>query len=166
MGEDIPCKWKWKEIWNQFSSVAQSCLILCDPMDCSTPGLPIHHQLLELAQIHVRQVSDAIQPSHPLSSPSPPAVNLPLTSGSFPMSQFFASNSRLLEFQLQQRSFQWTSRINFLWDSLVWSPCSPSYFQESSPTPQFTSFNSSALSFPYSPTFTYTHDYWKNHSFD
>ena len=56
----------------QFSSVAQSCPTLCDPMDCSTPGFPVHHQLPELAQIHVHQVDDAIQPSHPLSSPSPP----------------------------------------------------------------------------------------------
>ena len=54
----------------QFSSVAQSCPTLCDPMDCSTPGLPVHHQLLELTQTHVHQVGDAIQPSHPLSSPS------------------------------------------------------------------------------------------------
>ena len=60
----------------QFSSVAQSCPTLCDPMDCSTPGLPVHHQLPELTQTHVHRVGDAIQPSHPLSSPSPPALNL------------------------------------------------------------------------------------------
>ena len=60
----------------QFSSVAQSCPTLCGPMDCSAPGLPVHHQLLELAQTHGHQVSDAIQPSHPLLSPSPPAFNL------------------------------------------------------------------------------------------
>ena len=60
-----------------FSSVAQSCLTLCDPMDCSTPGLPVHHQLLVFAQTHVHQVGDAIQPSHPLSSPSPPASIIP-----------------------------------------------------------------------------------------
>ena len=59
-----------------FSSVAQSCVILCDPMDCSTPGLPVHHQLPDLAQTDVHLVGDAIQPSHPLSSPSPPAFNL------------------------------------------------------------------------------------------
>ena len=57
-------------------SVAHPCLTLCDPMDCSTPGLPVHHQLPELTQTHVHRVSDAIQPSHPLSSPSPPAFNL------------------------------------------------------------------------------------------
>ena len=60
---------------NQFSSAAQSCPTLCDPMDCSRPGLPVHHQLPEFAQTHVHRVSDAIQPSHPLSSPSPPAPN-------------------------------------------------------------------------------------------
>ena len=59
----------------QFSSVAQSCLTLCDPMNRSTPGLPVHHQLLEFTETHVHRVSDAIQPSHPLSSPSPPAPN-------------------------------------------------------------------------------------------
>ena len=59
----------------QFSSVAQSCLTLCDPMNRSTPGLPVHHQLPEFTQTHVHRVSDAIQPSHPLSSPSPPAPN-------------------------------------------------------------------------------------------
>ena len=59
----------------QFSSVAQSCLTLCDPMDCSTPGFPVHHQLPEFTQTHVHRASDAIQPSHPLSSPSPPAPN-------------------------------------------------------------------------------------------
>ena len=60
----------------QFSSVAQSCLTICDPMNRSTPGLPVHHQLLEFTQTHAHWVSDAIQPSHPLSSPSPPALNL------------------------------------------------------------------------------------------
>ena len=60
----------------QFSSVAQSCLTLCDPMDCSTPGFPFHHQFLEPAQTHVHRVGGRIQPSHPLSSPSPPAFNL------------------------------------------------------------------------------------------
>ena len=70
----------------QFSSVAQSCPTLCDPMNCSTPGFPVHHQLPEFTQTHVQRVSDAIQPSHPLSSPSPPAPN-PSQHQSFPMSQ-------------------------------------------------------------------------------
>ena len=59
----------------QFSSVAQSCPTLCDPMNCNTPGLPVHHQLPEFTQIHVHHAGDAIQPFHPLSSPSPPASN-------------------------------------------------------------------------------------------
>ena len=69
----------------QFSSVqfTQSCLTLCDPMDCSTPGFPVHHQLLELTQIHVHQLSDAIQPSHPLLSPSPPTFNVSQHQGLF-----------------------------------------------------------------------------------
>ena len=66
-----------------FSSVTQSCLILCDPMDCSTPGLPVHHQLPELTQTHIHLVGDAIQPSHPLLSPSPPAFDLSQHQGLF-----------------------------------------------------------------------------------
>ena len=72
----------------QFSSVAQSCPTPCDPMNRSTPGLPVHHQLPEFTQTHVHRVSDAIQPSHPLSSPSSPAPN-PSQHQSFPMSQVF-----------------------------------------------------------------------------
>ena len=76
----------------KFSSVSQSCLTLCDPMDCSTPGLPVHHQLPELAQTHVHWVSDAIQPSRPLLSSSPPAFNLAQHQGQ--MSQFFTSGGQ------------------------------------------------------------------------
>ena len=72
-----------KHISVQFSSVAQSCLTLCDPMDCSTPGLPVHHQPLEFTPTHVHQVGDAIKPSHPLLSPSPPAFNLSQHQGLF-----------------------------------------------------------------------------------
>ena len=68
---------------DEFISLAQSCTTLCDPMDCSTPGLPIHHQLLELAQIHVHWVGNAILPSHPLLSPSPPAFTLSKHQGLF-----------------------------------------------------------------------------------
>ena len=73
----------------QFSSVAQSCLTLCDPMNQSTLGLPVHHQLPEFTQTHIHRVSDAIQPSHPLLSPSPPAPQSLPASESFPMSQLF-----------------------------------------------------------------------------
>ena len=78
---------KFKKV--QFSSVAQSCPTLCDPMNHSTPGLPVRHQLLQFTQTHVHRVGDAIQPPHPLSSPSPPALN-PSQHQSFPMSQLFA----------------------------------------------------------------------------
>ena len=74
----------------QFSSIAQSCPTLCDPMNRSTPGLPVHHQLPEFTQTHVHRISDAIQPSHPLSSPSPPAPQSLPASESFPMSRLFA----------------------------------------------------------------------------
>ena len=74
----IPLHWKYWLWWLsvQFNSVAQSCPTPCDPINCSTPGLPVHHQFPEFTQTHVHRVSDAIQPSHPLSSPSPPAPNL------------------------------------------------------------------------------------------
>ena len=79
--------------WVQFSSVAQLCPTLCDPMNCSTPGLPVHYQLPEFTQTHVHRVSDAIQPSHPLLSPFPPAPN-PSQHQSFPMSQLFAGGGQ------------------------------------------------------------------------
>ena len=84
----------------QFSSVTQSCQTLCDPMDCSTSGLPVHHQLPELTQTHVHWVHDAIQPSHSLSSPSPPTFNLSQHQGLF---QWVSSSHRVakvLELQL------------------------------------------------------------------
>ena len=79
---------------SQFSSVAQSCPTLCNPMNRSTPGLPVYHQLPESTQTHVHRISDAIQPSHPLSSPSSPALNLSQPSGSFQMSQLFSSGGQ------------------------------------------------------------------------
>ena len=82
---------------HQFSSVAQSCPTLCDPMNRSTPGLPVHHQLPEFTQTHVHRVGDAIQPSHPLSCPSPPAPN-PSQHQSFPMSQLFAWGGHIYTF--------------------------------------------------------------------
>ena len=78
----------------QFSSVTQSCPTLCNPMDCSRPGLPVHHQLPEFTQTHVHRVSDAIQPSHPLSSPFSSCPQSFPASGSFPMSQLFASGGQ------------------------------------------------------------------------
>ena len=97
----------------QFSSVAQSCPTLCNPMACSTPGLPVHHQLLELTQTHVHWVGDAIQPSHPLSSPSPPTLNLSQRQGVFQWVSSSHQVARVLEFQLQHQSFQWIFRTEF-----------------------------------------------------
>ena len=88
----------------QFSSVTQSCPILCDPMKHSTPGLPVHHQLLEFTQTHVHWAGDAIQPSHPLSSPSP-AFNLSQHQGLFKWVSSSHQMTKVLEFQLQHQSF-------------------------------------------------------------
>ena len=98
----------------QFSSVAQSCLALCDPMNNSTPRLPVHHQLLEFTQTHVHSVSDAIQPSHPLSSHSPLALNLSQHQGLFQWVGSLHQVARVLELQLQHQSFQWIFRTDFL----------------------------------------------------
>ena len=96
------------------SSVAQSCPTLCNPMNCSMPGLPVHHQLPEFTQTHVHWVSDAIQPSHPLSSPFPPALNLSQHQGLFQWVSSPHQVAEVLEFQLQHQSFQWISRTDFL----------------------------------------------------
>ena len=88
----------------QFSSVAQSCPTLGDPMYCSTPGLPVHHQLPELTQTHVHLVGDAIQASHPLSSPSPPAPNPSQHQGLFQWVNSSHEVAKVLEFQLQHHS--------------------------------------------------------------
>ena len=150
----------------QFISVTKSCPTLGDPMDCSTPGFPAYHQLPELAQTHVHRVGDAIQPSHPLSSPSPPAFNLSQHLGLFKWVSSSHEVAKVLEFQLQHCSLQRNPRAELLQNGLVGSPCSPRDSQESSPTPQFKSMNSPALSFLHSPTLTSIHDHWKNHSLD
>ena len=89
-----------------FSSVAQSCPTLCDPMNRSMPGLPVHHQLRESAQTHVHRVSDAIQPFHPLSSPSPPALNLSQHQGLFQGVCSSHQVAKVLRFKVQHQSFQ------------------------------------------------------------
>ena len=96
----------------QFSSVAQSCSTLCDPMNCSTPGLPVHHQLPEFTQTHVHRVSDAIQPSHPLPSPSPPAPNPSQHHSLFQWVNSSHEVAKVLEFQLQHHSFQRNPRAD------------------------------------------------------
>ena len=98
----------------QFSSVTQMCPTLCDPMNRSTPGLPVHHQLPEVTQTHVHQVSDTIQPSHPLSSPSSSAFNLSQHQDLFQWVGSSYQVAKVLEFQLQHQSFQWIFRTYFL----------------------------------------------------
>ena len=152
-------------IFSKFSSVAQFYPILCDPIDWSTPGL-VHHHLPEFTQTHVHWVGDAIQPSHPLLSPSPPAFSLSQHQGLFQWVSSLHQVAKVLEFQLQHQSLQWTPRADVLQNGLVGSTCSPRDSQESSPTPQFKSINSLVLSFLYSPTLTSIHDHWKQHSLD
>ena len=150
----------------QFSSVAQSCLTLCDPMIRSTPGLPVQHNLPEFTQTHVHRVGDAIQPSHHLLSPSPPTPNPSQRQGLFQWVNSSHEEAKVLEFQLQHQSFQWTPKTYLLQDGLVGFPCSPRDSQEYSSTPQFKSINFLALSFLHSPTLMSIHDHWKNHSLD
>ena len=105
----------WLQDRIQFSSVQLfSCVWLCDPMNCSMPGLLVHHQLLESTQTHVHWVSDAIQSSHPLSFPSPPALNLFQHQGLFKWVSSSHQVAKVLEFQLQHQSFQWTPRTDLL----------------------------------------------------
>ena len=122
-------------------------------MDWSTPGLPVHHWLPEFTQTHVHWVGDAIQPSHPLSSPSPPAFNLSQPQGLFQWVSSSHQVAKVLEFQLQHQSLQWVFMTDSFWDGLVGSPCSPRDSQESSPISQFKSINSLVLIFLYSPNF-------------
>ena len=150
----------------QFSSVAQSCPTLCDPMNCSTPGLPVHHQLLEFTQTHVHRVCDAIQPSHPLSSPSPPALNLSEY-------QVFSNESALrirwpkywsFSFSISP-SNEYSGPISFRmdWlDLLAIQGTLKSFLQHHSSKASILQHSA----FFYSPTLTPIHDHWKNHSLD
>ena len=143
----------------QFSSVAQSCPTLCDPMNRSTPGLPVHHQLPEFTQTHVHRVSDAIQP---ISSSVVPFSSCPQSlpaSESFRMSQLFAWGGQstgvsALALFLPKKPQGWSPSEWTAWISLQSKGS-----QESSPTPQFRSINSSVLSLLHSPTLTSIHDY-------
>ena len=146
-------------------SVIQSCPTLCDPMDCSTSGFPVHHHLPELAQTHVHWVGDAIQPSCPLLSPSPSALDLSQHQGIF---QWVSSSSgdhstgasasaSVLPMNIQD----WfplglTDLISLQSKGLSWT----------FPTPHFKSINSSVLCLLYGPTLTFIHDHWKNHRFN
>ena len=153
----------WLGNWNptslvQVSPVTQSCPTLCDPVDCSMPGFPVHHQLLELPQNYVHWVGDAIQPSHPLSSPSfPPSI--------FPRIRVFSSESVLRIRWPKYWSFSFSISLSNEYSGLIsfrkdWLDLlAVQGTQEFSPTPQFKSINSSVLSFLCSPTLTSTRDY-------
>ena len=117
-------------------SVTQSCLSLCDPMDCSTPGFPVPHHLPKFAQVHVHCISDGFQTSYPVMPSSPSAFNLSKHQGLFQWVSSLHQMTKILEFKLQHQSFQQVFRVDFPWDWLVLSPCSPRDFQESSPAPQ------------------------------
>ena len=150
----------------QFCSVAQSCLTLCNPMDCSTPGFPVHHQFPEFTQTHVHWVGDAIQPSHPLSSPSPPTFSLS-------QNQFLLNESVLpirwpkywnFSFNISppnEYSGLISFRMNWL-DLLAVQGTLKSLLQHHSSKASI--FRRSA--FFYCPTFTSIHDHWKNYSLD
>ena len=148
------------------SSVTQSCPTLCDPMNHSMPDIPVHHQLLKLAPTHVHQVDDAIQPSHPLSSPSSPAFSLS-------QHRVFSNESVLHSRCPKHWSFsfsispsnEYSGLISFRidwFDLLADQGTLKSLLQHHF----FQSINSSVLSFLYSPTLTSIHDYWKNYSLD
>ena len=158
-----------EQLSTSISSVQFSRSIVSDslrPVNRSTPGLPVHHQIPESTQTHVHQVGNTIQPSHPLLFPSLPAPNPSQHQGLFQWVSSSHEVAKVLEFQLQHQSFQWTSRADLLQDGLVGSPCSPRDSQKSCPTPQFKSINSSALSFLHSPTLTSIRDHWENHCLD
>ena len=151
----------------QFNSFAQSCLTdslwphepehARPPCPSQTPG--VYTNSCPLSWWCHLIISSSV-------TPSPPAFNLSQRQGIFQWVSASHQVAKVLEFQLQHQSFQWIFRTDFLQDGLVWSPCSPRDSQESSPTPQFKSINSSALSFLYCSNLTYIHDYWKNHRFD
>ena len=139
----------------QFSSLTQSCATLCNPMDCSMPGFPVHHQLLELTQTHIHRwwhptISSSVIPFSPCLQSFP-------ASGSFPMSQFFTSGGQSIGVSASTSVLPKNSQDWFPW-GLIGSPRDS---QESSPTPQFKSINSLELCFLYRPILTSIHDYWK-----
>jgi len=152
---------------SKYWNVQFSCSLVSDslrPRESQHTRLPVHHQLPKFTQTHVHRVSDAIQPFHPLSSPSLPAPNPSQHQSLFQWVNSSHEVAKVLEFQLQHHSLQRNPRADLLQNGLVGSPCSPRDSQVSSPTPQFKSINSLALSFLHSPTLTSIHDHRKNHS--
>ena len=165
--------WDVWEIWREISelvqcfissSVTQSCPTLCDPMNHSTPGLPVHHQLLEFTQTHFHWVDDAIHPFHPVIPFSSCPQSFP-ASGSFQMSQLFTSGGQSIGVSASASVLPMNNQD---WFPLGWTGWISAVqgTLKSSPTSQFKSINFLGLSFLYSPTLTSIHDYWKNHSLD
>ena len=151
----------------QFSSVAQSCPTLCDPMDCSTPGLPVHHQLPELVAVYSDSFPLSWWCHSTISSSVVPFSSCPKSfpaSGSFQMSQFFALGGQSIgvsaSASVLPMNIQDWSPLGWI----GWISLHPRASQESSPAP-VQSFHSLTFSFPYSPALTSTHDHWKNHGF-
>ena len=141
-----------------------SCVWLCNPINCSIPGFPVLHHLIEFVLTHVHWVGDAIQPSHPLSYPSPPDLN-------FPSIRVFSNESALCIRWPKYWSFsfsiipsnEYSGLISFRMD---WFDLLAVQGTLKSPTPQFESISSSMFNFLYGSTLTSIHDDWKNHSFD
>ena len=167
---DIYSDHNWYRSWSNRehkSSVLFSCSVMSDsfqPMDFIMQGYLVHHQLPGCTQIHVHQVSDAIQPSHPLSSPSPPAFDLSQHQGLFQWVSSSHQVAKVLDLLLQHQPFPWILRTDFriYWlDLLAVQGTLKCLLQK-----KFKSINSSMLRFLYGPTLTFIHNYWKNHTFD
>ena len=163
----MSCKYSNIALSVQCSAVHFSRSVLSDslqPMDCSTPGFPVHHQLPEPMQIYVHHVSDAIQPSHPLLSPSPPAFNLSQHQGLWQWSDLRIRWPKYWIFSISpSNEYLGLTSFRIDWFDLL---AVQGTSQESTPTPQFKNINSSVLNFLFGPSLTSIHDYWKNHSFD
>ena len=160
LGLQNHCRW-----WLQTSSVTQLCQTLRPhELQETRPSCPsttprVHPNPCPLSWWCHPTISSSVVSS-------PPALNLSQKQGLFKWVSPSHQVAKVLEFQVQHQSFQWTPRTNLLEDGLAGSPCSPRDSQESSPTPQFKSIDSSVLSFLYSPTLTSIYDYWKNHSLE
>ena len=166
----------WKSLphppnnWNNSPTCHSYCSVshvqFCYSMDCSTPEFPVLQYLPEFAKTHIHWVGDAIQPSHPLSSPSPPALNLSQHQGLFQWVGPLHQVTKLLEFSASASVLPMNIQGWLLLELSGLIFCSLRDSQESSPAPKFKSINSLALSLLYGPTLSSTPDYWKNHSFD
>ena len=143
----------------QFSSVGQSCPTLCNRMDCSTPGFPVHHQLLEIAQIHVHRVGEAIQPSHPLSSPSLPTINLSQYQGLCKWVSSSHQVTKILEIHLQHQVLPMNIQDWFPLGLTSLISVQSKGLSRVFPTPQLKNINALTLSFLYIPTLTLIHVY-------